>query len=115
MGVCPLDWIMLVGVLRIAGTLLYNKRHSPKLGLCLLLCELMIALRFECKCGGCRFRWICADVQFVVDFSEQQIQEFLMVRLFFACGNAFHEDGQVLNGITEIVCVFIRIEYILAA
>lgn len=73
MGVCSLDCIMLVGVLRIAGTLLYNKRHSPKLGLCLLLYELMIALRFKRKCGGCRFWWICADVQFVVDFSEQQI------------------------------------------
>ena len=47
MGVCPLDWIMLVGVLRITGTLLYNKRHSPKIGLCLLLYELMIALRFK--------------------------------------------------------------------
>ena len=37
MGVCPLDWIMLVGVLRIAGTLLYNKRHIPKPGMRLLL------------------------------------------------------------------------------
>ena len=115
MGGCPLDWIMLIGVLRIAGTLLYNKRHSPKLGLCLLLCELIIALRFKCKCGGCRFRWVCADVQFVIDFSEQQIQKFLMVRLFLACGNAFHEGSQILNGMAEITCVFIRIECILAA
>ena len=69
MGVCPPDWMLLVGVLRITGTLLYSKRHSPKLGMCLLLCELMIALRFKCKCGGSRLGWICADVQFVVDFS----------------------------------------------
>ena len=48
MGVCPPDWMLLVGVLRIAGTLLYNKRHSPKLGMCLLLCELMMALSFDC-------------------------------------------------------------------
>ena len=115
MGGCPPDWMLLVGVLKITGTFLYSKRHIPKLGMCLLLCELMIALRFKCKCGGSRFRWICADVQFVVDFSEQQIQEFLMVRLFFARGDAFHEGSQIINGITEIACVFIRIEYILAA
>ena len=115
MGGCPPDWMLLVGVLRIAGTLLYNKRHSLSFGPCLLLYELMIALCFKCKCGGSRFRWICADVQFVVDFSEQQIQEFLMVRLFFARGNAFHEGSQILNGMAEITCVFIRIEYILAA
>ena len=116
MGVCPTDWMLLVGVLRITGTLIYTARGTArKSGSASCLCELIIALRFERKCGGSRFWWICADVQFVVDFSEQQIQEFLMVRLFFACGNAFHEDGQVLNGITEITCVFICIEYILAA
>jgi len=74
MRVCPTDWRLLVGVLRITGTLLYNKRHFPSFGKCLLLCELIIALSFKRKCGSCRFRWISADVQFVVDFSEQQIQ-----------------------------------------
>ena len=49
MGGCPPDWMLLVGVLKITGTFLYSKRHSPKLGMCLLLCELMIALRFKCK------------------------------------------------------------------
>ena len=48
MGVCPTDWMLLFRVLRITGTLLYNKRHSPKLGMCLLLCELMMALSFDC-------------------------------------------------------------------
>ena len=115
MGGCPTDWMLLVGVLRIAGTFLYSKRHCPSFGTCLLLYELIIDLRFKRKCCGCRFRWICADVQFVIDFSEQQIQEFLMVRLFFARGNAFHKGSQILNGITEIACVFIRIEYILPA
>ena len=38
MGGCPPDWMLLVGVLRIIGTLLYSKRHRPKLGMCLLLC-----------------------------------------------------------------------------
>lgn len=61
------------------------------------------------------FGWICADVQFVVDFSEQQIQKFLMVSLFLAYRNVFHEGSQVLEGMAEITCVFIRIEYILAA
>ena len=116
MGVCPTDWMLLVGVLRITGTLIYTARGTArKSGSASCLCELMIALRFECQCGGSRFRWVCADVQFVIDFSEQQIQKFLMVRLFLACGNAFHEGSQILNSMAEIACVFICIEYILAA
>ena len=72
MGGCPPDWMLLVGVLRITGTLIYTARGTArKSGSASCLCDLMIALRFECKCDGCRFRWICADIQFVVDFSEQ--------------------------------------------
>ena len=37
MGVCPTVWMLLVGVLRITGTLLNKKRHRPKLRKCLLL------------------------------------------------------------------------------
>ena len=51
----------------------------------------------------------------MVDFSEQQIQKFLMVSLFLAYRNVFHEGGQVLESMAEITYVFIRIEYILAA
>ena len=48
MGVCPLDWMLLVGVLRITGTLIYTARGTArKSGSASCLCELMIALRFK--------------------------------------------------------------------
>ena len=53
MGGCPPDWMLLVGVLKITGTFLYSKRHSPKLGMCLLLYTRVPAiLRTPTKTSG---------------------------------------------------------------
>ena len=42
--------------------------------------------------------YVRVDVQFVIAFSDQQIQKFLIVSLFLADRNVFHEGGQVLKG-----------------
>ena len=48
MGAFPPDWMLLVGVLRITGTLIYTARGTArKSGSASCLCELIIALRFK--------------------------------------------------------------------